>query len=167
MYNRIIKLSIYLLVFLLPVCFLPFSFEAYEFNKQYLLFFLVSLGFLAWLAKMVICDKEIKFRRTPLDIPVLAFMFLAILSTAFSIDKTSSLFGFYGRFSDNLIGILSLGIFYFLITNNVSLSGKPLISPDKKPIDTDKKISKNQPKLRLISVIVKDIFMVGIFCFII
>jgi putative inorganic carbon (HCO3(-)) transporter len=119
--NKIIKSSLYLLVFLLPVWFLPFSFEGYEFNKQYLLFFLVSLGFLAWLAKMVLCDKEIKFRRTPLDIPILIFLFISILSVAFSIDKSSSLFGFYGRFSDNLIGILSLGALYFLITNNVSL----------------------------------------------
>lgn len=169
--NRIIKSSLYLLVFLLPVFFLPFSFEGYEFNKQYLLFFLVSLAFLAWIAKMVICDKEIKFRRTPLDIPVLVFMFFVILSAVFSVDKTSSLFGFYGRFSDNLIGILSLGVLYFLITNNVSLSGKPLINADKKPIntDTDKKISINQPKSASISGMLKaflwSVFFVILFSY--
>jgi len=119
MYNKIIKWSIYLLVFLLPLFFLPFSFEAFEFNKQYLLFFLVSLAFLAWLAKMILVDKEIKFKRSPLDLFVLAFLFVAILSAIFSVDKNSSLFGFYGRFSDGLIGLLSLGAFYFLITNNV------------------------------------------------
>jgi len=119
LFNKIIKISIYLLVFLLPLFWLPFTFEAFEFNKQYLLFFLVSLAFFAWIAKMALVDKEIKFKRTPLDIPVLAFLFIAILSTIFSADKGSSLFGFYGRFSDGLIGLLSLGIFYFLITNNV------------------------------------------------
>ncbi|MDP2967199.1 MAG: hypothetical protein Q8N87_02195, partial [bacterium] len=119
MYNKIIKWSIYLLVFLLPLFFLPFSFEAFEFNKQYLLFFLVSLAFLAWLAKMVLVDKEIKFKRSPLDLFVLAFLFVAVLSAIFSVDKGSSLFGFYGRFSDSLIGLLSLGALYFLITNNV------------------------------------------------
>ena len=113
--NKIIHFSIYTLVFLLPIFFLPFSFEPYEFNKQYLLFFLVSLGFLAWLAKLVLINKEIRFRRTPLDVPVLVFMFFAVMSTLFSIDKTSSIFGFYGRFSDSLISILSFGIFYFLI----------------------------------------------------
>lgn len=118
-FNKIIKTSIYLLVFLVPIFFLPFSFEAYEFNKQYLLFFLVSLAFFAWLAKMILVDKEIRFRRTPLDIPVLIFLLVAILSAIFSVDKSSSIFGFYGRFSNGLVGFLGLGVLYFLLTNNV------------------------------------------------
>lgn len=124
--GKILKYLLYFLVFLLPLFFLPFSFEGYEFNKQYLLFFLVSLTFLFWIAKMVLCQKEIRFRRTPLDIPVLVFMFFSILSAVFSVDKTSSIFGFYGRFSDNLVGILSLGLFYFLITNNVGVKNKSI-----------------------------------------
>ena len=152
MYNKIIKWSIYLLVFLLPLFFLPFTFEAFEFNKQYLLFFLVSLAFFSWLAKMVLVDKEIRFKRSPLDIFVLAFLFIAILSAVFSVDKSSSLFGFYGRFSDGLIGLLSLGLLYFLITNNVSLSGKPLIDADKEPINAEKKSAKISNKSVLISV---------------
>ncbi len=128
-FNRIIKISIYALTFLLPLFFLPFSFEVLEYNKQILLLFLVSLAFFAWLAKMVICDKEIRFRRSPLDIFVLVFIFAAILSAVFSVDKGSSLYGFYGRFSNGLIGLLSLGALYFLITNNVnSTSEKPNIS---------------------------------------
>ena len=118
LFNRIIKASIYLLVFLLPLFFLPFSVEFFEFNKQYLLYFLVSLAFFSWLAKMVLIDKEIRFRRSPLDIPVLAFLAVAVLSAIFSIDKNSSLFGFYGRFSDGLLTLISFGILYFLLTNN-------------------------------------------------
>ena len=117
--NKIVKYNIYVLVFLVPVFFLPFSFEVFEFNKQYLLFFLVSLAFFAWLAKMVIYDKEVRFRRTPLDIFVLGFLFIAILSAVFSVDKDSSVLGFYGRFSNGLMGLLSLGVLYFLVTNNV------------------------------------------------
>ncbi len=105
--DKTVKYSIYTLVFLLPLFFLPFSFEAFEFNKQYLLFFLTSLAFFVWLAKMILIDKEIRFRRSPLDIFVLAFLFMAILSAVFSVDRSSSLFGFYGRFSGGLIGLLS------------------------------------------------------------
>lgn len=123
MYNRIIKFSLIVLTFLLPLFFLPFSFEAFEFNKQYLLFFFTSLALFCWLAKMISQDKEIKFKRTPLDLPVLVFLLIAILGAVFSVDKTSSLFGFYGRFSDGLVGLLSLGALYFLITNNVSPGG--------------------------------------------
>lgn len=122
--NSIVKNSIYLLVFLLPLFWLPFSFNIFEFNKQYLLFFLVSIAFFAWMARMVFYDKEIRFRRTSLDILVLLFLFVAILSSFFSIDKISSILGFYGKFSDGLIGLLSFGTFYFLITNNTEIKNK-------------------------------------------
>jgi len=118
-FNRIININIYVLVFLVPLFFLPFSFEAFEFNKQYLLFFLVSLAFFAWLAKMALVDKELRFKRTPLDLFVLGFLVVGILSTVFSVDKTSSLYGFYGRFNNGLLGLLSLGILYFVMTNNL------------------------------------------------
>ena len=120
--NKIIEICIYLLVFLLPLFFLPLSFEAFEFNKQYLLALLVSIAFFSWLAKMVLVDKEIRFKRTPLDVFVAAFIFVAVISAIFSVDKGSSLFGFYGKFSDGLIGLVSLGIFYFLITNNTQIN---------------------------------------------
>lgn len=129
--DKVIKFSLYLLAFLVPIFWLPFSFEAYEFNKQYLLFFLVSLAFFAWLAKMILVDKEIRFRRTPLDIPVLIFLLVAILSAIFSVDKSSSIFGFYGRFSNGLVGLLGLGVLYFLLTNNVGST------PDVKPSTPD------------------------------
>jgi len=121
--NRIIKISISLLVFLIPLFFLPFSFEAFEFNKQYLLFFLVLISLFAWLGKMVLVDQAVKFKRTPLDIFVIGFLLLAVLSAIFSVDKGSSIFGFYGRFSDGLLGLLSLGVLYFLITNNIKEIG--------------------------------------------
>jgi len=117
--EKIIKFSIYSLVFLVPLFVLPFSFEVYEFSKQYLIFFLVSIGFIAWLAKMIFADKEIRFRKTPLNILVFVFLLISIISAFFSVDKNFSLFGFYGRFSNGLIGLLCLGLFYFLIINNV------------------------------------------------
>jgi len=116
--EKIIRISIYSLVFLLPLFWLPFSFEILEFPKQYLLLFLTTIPFLAWIIKMIFFDREIKFLKSPLNIPVLIFLLVAIVSAIFSVDKYSSLLGFYGRFSNGLIGLLSLGLFYFLIINN-------------------------------------------------
>ncbi len=116
--EKIIKFSVYSLVFLVPLFVLPFSFEIYEFSKQYLIFFLVAIGFVAWLSKMIFVDKEIRFRKTPLNIFVLLFLFISVISVFLSVDKNFSLFGFYGRFSNGLIGLLLMGLFYFLITNN-------------------------------------------------
>ena len=118
--NRVIKYSLFLLVFLAPLFWLPFSFENFEFNKQYLICFLVSIAFFAWILKQVFCDREIRFKKSPLDIYVAIFIFVAAISAIFSVDRGSSLFGFYGKFSDGLIGLVSLGVFYFLITNNTS-----------------------------------------------
>ncbi|MEK7482547.1 MAG: tetratricopeptide repeat protein [Patescibacteria group bacterium] len=115
--NKVIKISLYLTVFLIPLFFLPFSFEAFEFNKQYLLFFLVSAALVCHLGKMIAIDKKISLKRTVFNIPVAVFLFLAILSAIFSKDRSSSLFGFYGRFSDGLLGLIFLAIFYFLLTN--------------------------------------------------
>lgn len=119
-FNRIIKIGLYSSIFLLPVFWLPFTFEFFEFNKQYLLFFLVSLTSLAWLFKMVLIDREIRFRPTPLDVPILVFLLVAISGALFSLDSISSILGFYGKFYDGLIGLLSLGMLYFLITNNAA-----------------------------------------------
>ncbi|MCK5044444.1 tetratricopeptide repeat protein [Candidatus Parcubacteria bacterium] len=134
MFDKVIKSSLCLLVFLLPIFWLPFSFEIFEFNKQYLLFFLSSLAFLAWIGKMVLADKEIRIKKTPLNIPVLVFLFIAVLSAVFSADKTSSLLGFYGRFSDGLIGLLSFGMLFFTIINNTGLKIKA--KNEKKKITT-------------------------------
>jgi hypothetical protein len=149
--NQVIKTNIYLLVFLLPLFFLPFSFEVFEFNKQYLLFFLTSLTFFAWLAKMILVDKEIKFKRTPLDVPIVTFLLVAVVGIFFSADRISSIFGFYGKFSDGLIGLLSLVLTYFLITNNLGVEAK---APNQKT----KKEENNYQLAGLI-------FMVNLFCY--
>jgi len=116
----IIKASIYLTVFLVPLVWSPWTFESFEFPKQYVLIFLVLLGGLAWLIKMILVDREIHFKRTPLDVPIFLFVLIAALSCLFSADLWSSLFGYYGRFSDGLFGILAAIGLYVLIINNIT-----------------------------------------------
>ena len=118
-FQKFIKISIYSLVFLLPLLYLPFVFS-YELNKYYLLFFLTSLSLLAWGAKTVLRDMEIRLRFSPLELPVLLFLFIGILSTAFSLEKSISLFGSHAGFANSLAGLLSFGAFYFLIINNIN-----------------------------------------------
>jgi tetratricopeptide (TPR) repeat protein len=119
-FSALTKVCIYSLVFLLPIFFLPFTVEQLEFNKIYLLFFLTSVGFLSWLANMVFNEKQLRFKRTPLDILVAIYLVVMVLSAIFSLDSNSSIFGSYGRFWPSLVGVLSLAAFYFLLTNNVT-----------------------------------------------
>jgi len=119
--NSLINFSLYALVFLMPLFWLPWSIEFHEFNKQYLLVFLVAVALIAWLFKMIVKQKKFALRRTALDIWIVAFMVIMILSAFFSIDKISSWLGFYGRFSDSLIGMLALIVLYFVVVNNMSV----------------------------------------------
>lgn len=109
----LIEYLLRLLIFVLPIFVLPFSVEVYEFNKTLLLFIVSSLAFLIWIAKMVLIEREIKIARTPLDFPIIIFTIAIVFSTVFSVDKVSSILGFYGRFSDSLIVYLSLAMLYF------------------------------------------------------
>ncbi|MDA1337273.1 MAG: tetratricopeptide repeat protein [bacterium] len=117
--NFTTRASIYLIVFLVPLVWNPWTFESFEFPKQYVLIFLVLLGLGTWLAKMVFTERELHFKRTPLNLPILLLAAALVLSSIFSVDIWSSLFGHYGRFSDGLFGVLaSIGL-YFLITNTI------------------------------------------------
>lgn len=126
-FNLVIRYALYGLVFLMPLFWLPWSGETYEFNKQYLLVCLAAVGLMAWLAKMIMARKRILFRRTPLDLFIVAFMAVLIISAVFSLDKVSSWLGFYGRFSDAVVGGLALLVLYFLVVNNIKSRQIPTI----------------------------------------
>ncbi len=126
-FDKAIACLLYLLVFLLPIFVLPFSMEIYEFNKTLLLFVISSLAFLLWLIKMILIDRRAVFVKTPLNTPIIIFISVVLISTVFSVDKTSSMLGFYGRFSDSLMVYLSLAMMYFVVVNCV----KPTPSPSQ------------------------------------
>ncbi|MCG2690109.1 tetratricopeptide repeat protein [Candidatus Parcubacteria bacterium] len=124
MLNKIIKYCIYLIVLLVPMFFLPFTLEAFDFNKVYLLTILTTLGVLCWLGRMVFQEKQIKIKFNLFDATVLLFLIVTLLSAVFSVDKQASWFGFYGRFWPSTISVLTLTLFYFLVSNNVALDKK-------------------------------------------
>ncbi|MBI2123779.1 MAG: tetratricopeptide repeat protein [Candidatus Wildermuthbacteria bacterium] len=117
--NFITSISIWGVVFLVPLAFAPWTFEAFEFNKLFVLFSLVSIGTLAWFMRMVFVDREIRLKRSPLDLPIILFITLVNISSFFSSDRWSSVFGYYGRFSDSAAALGSLVGLYFLIINTV------------------------------------------------
>lgn len=103
-------------IVLLPLFFLPWTSEYFEFNKQFLLWLVMPAALLAWLIKAA-RQQEIKIRINPLNWPALIFLALTLISSVFSLDWFSSFFGYFVRFSDAWLGLFSLIIFYFLIIN--------------------------------------------------
>lgn len=118
--NHLILLLLKLEVFLIPIFFLPFTFEMYEFNKQNLLWLFTFLAVVLWLINSILIKKEIVYKRTPLDIPIVIFVALWGISAIFSVDVFSSWFGYYGRFSDAYLSTLSFAFLYFLIIHTVA-----------------------------------------------
>lgn len=113
--EQIIEYTFYLLVFFVPIIFLPVTSELFEFNKMLLVYLGASLVFTAWLFKSV-SDGFISLKRTPLDIPIVLFLLANIITTVFSIDTHTSIFGHYSRFHGGLLSTISyILLFYALV----------------------------------------------------
>lgn len=106
----------YLICLLVPVFFLPFTAEYLEFNKQYLLYTLVLISILSWIGASV-SERRFEFRRTPIDLPLLAFWVITLASALASKDRNLA---FFGNFENLNLGFLSITFYillYFLTTN--------------------------------------------------
>jgi len=115
----IFRYSIYILVFLLPILFLPWTSDALDFNKQAILVLFVFLALFAWMARVLVSGKlSLNPNKTHIFAAVL---FLAVLlSTVFSLDKYGSFWGWPRVTSESLITLMSLAVFYFLVSNVLS-----------------------------------------------
>ena len=81
--NKIISTCLVVLAFLVPLFFLPFTSEFYEFNKNMLLIVSAFILLVLWLLKMAL-ERKITFRKTVLDLPVLILAGVFILSSFFN-----------------------------------------------------------------------------------
>src|SRR5262249_48899139 len=74
---------------------------------------------LAW-ANICILEKKIIWKRTIFDIPILLFLGSQILSTIFSMNIHTSLFGYYSRFNGGLFSVFSYIFLYYMFVTFVS-----------------------------------------------
>lgn len=118
LFDRVLSFGTVALAFLVPVFFLPITSEFYEFNKQALLLLFTIVLTVAWLGKMW-SAKELRFVRTPLDLPIVLFVLAYIVSAVTSLNLTVSILGHFGRFNGGLVSVLSYAILYFIYVNNV------------------------------------------------
>jgi len=116
--DRISKVSLYLLVFLFPLWFLPFTQNILEYPKQLLLLALVLVGIILWLAKMQ-KTKALVFRESILHIPVVLFLAAAGISTLFSLWQYGSFWGWPLDVGDSFLTIAAFVLLYFLISQSV------------------------------------------------
>lgn len=117
-FDKIANISLYLLVVLLPLWFLPLTQNEVEYQKQALLVLLVFVGVTSWLAKMVY-EGELRFKTSWLHVLVGGVVGVFGVSTLFSLWQYGSFWGWPLHTSDNFLVFLAFGLLYFFVSQSV------------------------------------------------
>ena len=119
MLDKLIFLSYALIFFLVPIFWTSVNFELFEYNKMILTYGLTVIITGSWLLKSI-NQRKLTINRTPLDIPLLLFLGASILSTVFSIDRHTSIWGYYSRSNGGLLSLISYLLLYFAFVSNIN-----------------------------------------------
>ena len=107
---------LYLLIFLLPLFFLPWTVDVLDFNKQLLLLFLILIALLAWLIRGIL-RGTLEIRQSFLYIPLAFFLLVVGLASFFSLYPYGSFWGWPLKTSQSFFSLLGLSLFFFLFIN--------------------------------------------------
>ena len=116
LFSKISKISIYLLVFLLPIFFLPFTTSVLDFNKQTLLIFLVFISLFCWLLKSL-QEGKISLNFSIFNLSVVILFLVLGLSTIFSSWSYGSFWGWPLNVAPAFLTTFCFILLYFLIVN--------------------------------------------------
>lgn len=114
----IVRFSIYITVFLLPLFFLPSVPSILEMNKQMFLVAVVGIGFLAWVGKMA-WKNEIRIRKNFILVPIITLLVVFGISSVFSVYPEQSFWGYFGGEGKSFITLLFLVALFILIFSNI------------------------------------------------
>jgi len=116
--DTVVRASIYLTIFFLPLFFASSVPSILELNKQVLLVVVTGIGFLAWVGKMA-WKNEIRFKKNFILVPIVTFVAIMGLSTVFSTYFEQSMWGFFGGESKSFITLLFMVALFLLIFNTI------------------------------------------------
>lgn len=113
---RTIRYLFYILFLLTPFLMSSRTTEMFEFNKMIFIYTISILSGTIWIIHYIL-------HRPKLFVPKLMYVLLfflgtQLLSTFFSIDTHTSIFGYYGRWNGGLISILSYLSLFFVLVNS-------------------------------------------------
>lgn len=109
---RLIELTFYLLLTVVPLLLTPWNFELFEFNKMLAVYAGTAVIAAGWLIEMVRQRRRL-FKPTPLDLPLGLFLLSQILSTVFSVEPHTSVWGYYSRFHGGLLSTVSYLVLFW------------------------------------------------------
>jgi putative inorganic carbon (HCO3(-)) transporter len=103
--------------FALPLGFGWETFDQYVLPKLLIARVLV-LGLLLLLVVRAAVSGQVEVKRTPLDLPLLAFAYSAVLSTVFAENQNIAIFGTYSRY-DGLLTLLTYVALFWLVVQTL------------------------------------------------
>jgi len=124
-YGKIIRWTLMVSTFLMPLFFLPWTTSVLELNKQLLLMIMGAVLLVAWLLSVVSTGK-LSWRNGPFGIGVLAVVAATLVSAVFSVSRFTSVFGSANVPAMSLVSVLCLAIFYFVAFNTEEDMGQRL-----------------------------------------
>lgn len=122
-FNKLTLWSMYVLLFLLPIFYLPFTSEFLELNKQFLMYILVIVALASWLLGSIF-NREITLARTPLEIPLGILFLVTFVSALLSVDRRISFWGDYRSLSYGVVPLLFYILTFVLVLNNINTVGR-------------------------------------------
>ncbi|PIZ58216.1 hypothetical protein COY20_03995, partial [Candidatus Shapirobacteria bacterium CG_4_10_14_0_2_um_filter_40_12] len=110
------KLLYLLLFFLTPLVFTTFNSELFEVPKMYLVYFFTVMILFFHVINYFKGQVSL-FSKTPLNLPLLLFLLIQVISTIFSVDIHTSFFGYYSRLNGGLLSLLAFSLLFFILVN--------------------------------------------------
>ncbi len=121
MLKKITHTLYYILFFVAPLIMSSQTTEIFEFNKMLLIYLMALLiggvGIIRFLLQ-----KNKRISLSPFHLALIVFSITQGLSTLFSIDKHTAIFGYYGRFNGGLLSIIAYSVLFFVFISEKSLS---------------------------------------------
>ncbi|MFC1645032.1 hypothetical protein ACFL08_03325 [Patescibacteria group bacterium] len=118
-FDKIIGLSLFMVFLGIPLFFTGVTFQGVVFEKQIYFYFWVLLALVLWVSKGVILG-EMKIRKTPVDVMLLVFWFICLISMIFSVDRWHSFWGFFGDPSRGFMNLTAMMAFYYIFMSNLT-----------------------------------------------
>lgn len=108
-----------ILFFVTPLIFYKNTSELFEFNKIIILYGFTALIVSAWAIQSIRIKKFI-FKKTILDLPLIIYLSIYLISSLLSIDTRTSFLGYYGRFNGGLISQICYALLYWAFVSNMT-----------------------------------------------
>ncbi len=116
--RRLLVFLFHALVLITPFAFTSVNDELFEFNKMIFVYLTTTSIAVVWIWRMI-AEKRLIYRHTLLALPLGIFFLSQVLSTLFSINLHTSIFGYYSRFHGGLLSTISYLILYFAAVSNL------------------------------------------------